>query len=43
MRNDAVHAAQLRHLLGLESFVFVAVGDINPDDVVRHAVTDMAL
>ncbi|MFJ5696987.1 hypothetical protein [Arthrobacter sp. NPDC093139] len=43
MGNDAVHAGQLRHLLGLEGFVLVAVRDINTDDAVRHAVTDMAL
>jgi hypothetical protein len=36
--DDAVDPGEFGHFLGLEAFVFIAVRDIDPDDVVRHAV-----
>lgn len=36
--NDVVDHGQLCHLLGLEPFVLVAVGDIHCDGVIQHAV-----
>lgn len=38
MGDDPVDPGQLGHFLGLEAFVLIAIRDVDPDDVVRHAV-----